>query len=75
VSDDEAEKEVEDCVAEMEIRLLNARVHEIRQAIDEHDRAGAADRLPELQQELGRLRQTIERLREAKLVSARVVGG
>jgi len=75
VSDDEAEKEVEDCVAEMEIRLLNVRVHEIRQAIDEHDRAGAADRLPELQQELGRLRQTIERLREAKLVSARVVGG
>lgn len=75
VSDDEADKEVEDCVAELEIRRLNARIHEIRQAIDEHDRAGTADRLPELQQELGRHRQRIERLREAKQVPARAVGG
>ncbi len=74
-SDDEAGKEVDDCVTELEICRLKPRVLEVQRSIAEADAKGEAGRVAELQQELNRLMQATERLRGSRLVSARVVGG
>jgi len=74
-SDDEADKEVDDCVTELEICRLKPRVIEVQRSIAEADANGEAERVAELQQELNRLMQATERLRGSRLVSARVVGG
>ena len=74
-SEDEADKEVEDCVTEIEICRLTPRVLEVQRSIGEADANGEAERVAELQQELNRLMQARERLRGSRLVSARAVGG
>ena len=72
-ADEEADKEVDDCVTEMEIRCLDVRMQDITRTITELELK--AERVIELQQEQHRLKQAIERLREAKQVPARAVGG
>jgi hypothetical protein len=72
-ADEEADKEVDDCVTEMEIRCLDVRMQDITRTITEFELK--AERVIELQQEQHRLKQAIERLREAKQVPARAVGG
>ncbi|MBI3606673.1 MAG: DNA primase [Nitrospirae bacterium] len=74
-SDDEADKEVDDCVTELEICRLKPRVIEVQRSIAEADANGEAERVAELQQELNRLMQATERLRGSRLVSVRAVGG
>ncbi len=75
LSDDEGGKEIEDCLTEIEIRRLNARVHALQRSISELDARREADRLSALQQELGRVTQTTARLRATRLVPPRAVGG
>jgi DNA primase len=70
--DEEGDKEVDDCVTEMEIRCLDVRMQDITRTITELELK--AERVIELQQEQNRLKRERERLQD-KRVPARAVGG
>lgn len=71
-ADEEGDKEVDDCVTEMEIRCLDVRMRDITRTITELELK--AERVIELQQEQNRLKRERERLQD-KRVPARAVGG
>lgn len=71
-ADEEGDKEVDDCVTEMEIRCLDVRMQDITRTITEFELK--AERVTELQQEQHRLKRERERLQD-KRVPARAVGG
>jgi hypothetical protein len=71
-ADEEGDKEVDDCVTEMEIRCLDVRMQDITRTITELELK--AERVIELQQEQNRLKRERERLQD-KRVPARAVGG